>query len=227
MRRRRSHRRMVSRVFRPGGRAESSPALQCWGAKLGCCLGVPEGRLSARAGRRSAVPPGLGSASQPREPSVETLGYSRPSLRDEDRGSHSWVAPKKAQELTPEGPGKGDWVCVTPAVTKRKTSPQTAPSPLSAHPPRAAGFTPGPRERPTVTYFGGASWCPHGRGPISAFVLDSSGPIGLNWSRLNGLDTASPLPAVTERPHAGARPGPGLHDATAQQDPGRPPPADR
>jgi hypothetical protein len=148
MRRRRSLRRMISRFLRPGGTAESSPALQCWGAKgrSWACLGVPEGRLSTPAGRRSAAPPGLGGASQPPEPSVETLGYPRPSLRDEDRGSHSWVAPKKAQDLTSGGPGKGDWVCATPPVTKRKMSPRTAsPSPSGASAPRRRVYARTPR----------------------------------------------------------------------------------
>src|SRR5437868_1316381 len=36
---------------------------------------VPEGRLSARASGRSAVPPGLNALAP--SPSVETLGYSR------------------------------------------------------------------------------------------------------------------------------------------------------
>ena len=61
----------------PGGRTESSPAFQRWVQVLR--RASPGG--TAERGACSTVPSGLKPSYC--DPSVETLGYSRPSLRDE------------------------------------------------------------------------------------------------------------------------------------------------
>src|SRR4051794_39828414 len=74
----------VSFGLRPGGTADHSPARKCWVGGHPRSS-VPEGRQRRHA---SAVPPGLGSSGSPL-PSTKVLGYSRPSLRDEDQNSPS------------------------------------------------------------------------------------------------------------------------------------------